>query len=705
MPSEIETYQQEMFQEALGKSEAEGSFLQEALFDIYTDKLIENGDISAAHQVFYSKPGKNNRTEKVSGYDGDPIESNDGSLSLLIADFDTSPTEVETLNRSGMEAEFTKLRHFVESALDDNFRHGLEETDPAFGLADLINTRWGKIDKLRMILITNKALSNRVDRTPSTQIHDKPVSYSVLDINRMQRLQYASEEREEMSINLLADYGGGIPVLPAHLGNEEYESYIAVLPAEKLAAIYDRWSDRLLEQNVRVFLQARGNVNQGIRNTLSNEPGMFFAYNNGITATAENIETIDGVNGKEISRLQNFQIVNGGQTTGSIYAASKAGTDLSGVFVQMKLSVISPDRSEEVVPKISQYANSQNRVNAADFFSNHPFHVRIEDFSRRMYVPAQGDSLKESKWFYERARGQYQNELSRRATVAQRTAYGFEFPKHQKVVKTDLAKFISVWDGVPHIVSRGAQKCFVDYAGKIGSLWEINPDQFNEMYFRHAIAKAIVFRETEKIVSSQPWYETGGYRANIVAYTIAKLSRDLQINKQVLDFEDIWRNQKITPGLANVIAIGATQVKEIILNPGQHGSRNISEWAKQEACWKRVEALEVSWPDSLQGCLLTAGEQKDLNKQAGKNQKELNGIEAQIAVTTAAPNLWANVKDWGNNGGFLTDTDRGVLKTAIDFHSDPSNTPPSDRQCERILEVLSRLQIEGCTLELTSNDQ
>ena len=85
---------------------------------------------------------------------------------------------------------------------------------------------------------------------------------------------------------------------------------------------------------------------------------MFFAYNNGITATAESVKTKKTPTGLIITHLKNLQIVNGGQTTASIYAASKTSTNsLENVFVQMKLSLVEPEKALEVVPKISEFAN------------------------------------------------------------------------------------------------------------------------------------------------------------------------------------------------------------------------------------------------------------------------------------------------------------------------------------------------------------
>ena len=200
----------------------------------------------------------------------------------------------------------------------------------------------------------------------------------------------------------------------------------------------------------------------------------------------------------------------------------------------MKLSIVNPERTEDVVPRISEYANSQNRVNAADFFSNHPFHVRMESFSRRIHAPSRDGAFRETKWFYERARGQF-NDARSRLTPSQRKKFDLENPRPQLFSKTDMAKFLNVWEQKPDKVSLGAQKNFADFAQGVGQAWKKDEKSFNEAFFREVVAKAIVFRSTEKVVSSQPWYQ-GGYRANIVAYAISKLAHDVAGKKRAVDF-------------------------------------------------------------------------------------------------------------------------------------------------------------------------
>ena len=313
----------------------------------------------------------------------------------------------------------------------------------------------------------------------------------------------ASSEPEVIEVDLVNDFGGSLPVLPARQFEGDHESYLAVVPGQVLSEIYDRWGARLLEQNVRVFLQARSKVNRGIRDTLVHEPDMFFAYNNGITATAEDVEISNDGGSLMLCGLRNFQIVNGGQTTASIHAAMRKKVDISQTFIQMKLSVVNADRAVKLVPKISECANSQNRVVASDFFANHPFHVRVEGFSRRIYAPSPDGTFSQSKWFYERARGQFADARGY-LTTAQRRKFDIEFPRRQRFNKTDLAKFLNVWEGRPHEVSLGAQKNFAAFARRIGQAWKKRPDDFSEAWYREAIAKAIVFRATERIVSAQP---------------------------------------------------------------------------------------------------------------------------------------------------------------------------------------------------------
>jgi hypothetical protein len=690
MATDFDEFYKEFFQEIHAGADAGGRYAEDAFFELFTSYLIDSGELDTADRAQYLGA----RGVRIDGYGGDPAIMG-GVLSLIIADFHQSQ-EVETLVATEMDAIFKRALNFVTKSLDREFREGLEETSPGFGLADLIATRWSDTQKVRIFLISNRLLSSRVDGRPAGEINGVPVAYSVWDIGRLHRLVASGKAREEIEVDLVKDFGGPLPALPAHLTGAGYEAYLLVVPGPQLAAIYDRWGARLLEQNVRVFLQARGDVNKGIRNTIEHDPLMFFAYNNGITATAESatVKTIQGT--LQITSMHNLQIVNGGQTTASIHAASmKKEIDLSKVFVQMKLSIVNPERAMEVVPKISEYANSQNKVNAADFFANHPFHVRMEGFSRRMFVPSPDGTFREAKWFYERARGQYQDARTR-MNATQRKKFDLEYPKHQLLTKTDLAKILMLWRGFPEIVSRGAQKNFGEFAKWIGGEWTKEPDAFNEDFYRQMIAKAIIFKGAEKLVSEQDWYE-GGYRANIVAYAISKIAHDSEALGRAVDFEAIWRNQALSEPFSEALKLSAKAVQESITKTPA-GVKNVTEWAKSQACWTGMKETELDWPRTWLKQLISKFDQKSNARSAVKDQKILNGIEAQTAVLRGGAELWRNLHQWGMQRSLLTPTEAGVLEVA----SKVPTKLPSEKQSLIVINVLSKLQKEGCQLKLDS---
>ncbi len=682
---ELEEFHRDFFQEVHWAGDADERFVEDAFFEIFCSHLIETGELDTADRAAYFSP----QGMRVDGYAGDPDLAG-GVLTLIIADFQQK-SEVSTLTGSEMTRIFNRASKFLNQSLSSSFRRRLEETSPAFGLAHLISTRWDKIVKVRLILISNRVLSSRVDGREAEELGGVPITYSVWDIGRLFRFVASGQAMEDIEVDLQSDFGGALQALPAHLGEASYESYLVVIPGSVLAAVYDRWGARLLEQNVRVFLQAKGKVNKGIRITLENDPEMFFAYNNGITATAEGIDTIAQNGTMSITKIRNLQIVNGGQTTASIHVFSrKKDVSLDRVFVQMKLSIVDAESAPQVVPKISEYANSQNRVNAADFFANHPFHVRMESFSRRIYAPSPDGSFRESKWFYERARGQYLDARARR-TVAERKRFDLEYPKSQVCTKTDLAKFCMVWDGLPHIVSKGAQKNFGEFAGEIGKRWDKKSDSFNESFYRQSIAMAMIFRKAEKIVSAQPWYQ-GGYRANIVAYAIAKLGHAVMERKLSVDFESVWK-RGVSDAFVDALTICGKKVNDVISKPDA-GVRNVTEWAKKQPCWARVMRLDVSLPGPWLGELVGQDEVRSEARAAVKEQKVLNGIEAQTAVFSAGGEVWRNLLEWGVERRLLSPKEQSVLKVA----SGVPGKVPTDKQSLLIIKILQNLHEEGCQL-------
>lgn len=473
------------------------------------------------------------------------------------------------------------------------------------------------------------------------------VSFNIWDIDRLYRCVSSGKMRETIEIDFEEKFQVTIPCIE-NSTSDKYSVYLAIINGELLAALYDEFRDRLLEKNVRSFLQVKGGVNKGIRDTLRDEPDMFLAYNNGISVTAESVEIVRDENGKpSIKSIRDMQIVNGGQTTASIFNArndKKIDADLSKVFVQMKLSVIqSTETMDEIVPRISTFANTQNKIQVADFSANDPFHRRVEELSRTIWAPAQS-GLKPQNWFYERARGQYADMLSRESTPKRKKEYK---ETHPLFTKTDLAKYENTWDQLPYQVSEGAQKNFHKFMLRLKDYKGFVPD---ESYYHNLIAKSILFRQTEKLVQKQQY---GGYRANIVTYTLAFLSYK---TAQRIDLDRIWRDQALTPALEWEIIEISKFVQKLIVNPP--GGANVGEWCKKEKCWQSIRDYEYMISDALQKELIsvahpTAGPQSATSSIASlteEDQKLIDKVAEIPAETWFALSRWAketkNFQPW-----------------------------------------------------------
>lgn len=674
-------------QEMLADAEASSSFQLASFMETVATELVETGFVEGFEFCHF----RAQRGMRVDGY----WFNDEGALDLFVADFDCR-NELATLTRTDVDAAFKRITSFFEASLTKELSKELEVTSPEYGLSRQIADRKGSIRQLNLILVSERTISDRIQNLPDSETVGIPTSYHIWDISRLQRQRSSRSHKEALDLDFVSMFGEGIPCLPAHLGSETYQSYLIVMPADVLSALYEKFGARLLEQNVRTFLQARGKVNQGIRTTILNEPGMFFAYNNGITATAQSVEVEATTSGLKITRIQDLQIVNGGQTTASLFhTRRKDKASLSGIFVQMKLSVIDSDESEKVVPRISEYANTQNRVNAADFFSNHAFHVRLEEFSRRIWAPAQQGAQRETKWFYERARGQYADAQAK-LTPGEQKRFKAENPKPQMFTKTDLAKFENTWDEHPKWVNLGAQKNFAKYAHRIGKEWEKASDGFNEFYFRRAVARGLIFRATEKLVSAQPWYN-GGYRANIVAYSIAVLSEVTKRHGKSLDYQRVWNTQGINNTLEQALTFIAKEVNDNITKPAQ-GISNISEWCKKDACWTRIQteiaAMEKELSDEFWNELVSADETATEAKSAKKTQKIDNGIDAQRKVISIPTSEWRKVQQLLAAKRLLTSKEQGILNIAFQM---PSKIP-TEKQCVVLLETIEKARAEGITI-------
>lgn len=618
----LQEFHQDFLQSILSDTQSRGIPKPQAFFENVCEELITTGDLSNNYtEAEYTKKGM-----EVYGYDYDEERE---VLTLLVHQF-FQDEEVQTLTKSHIDTKFKRLKtFFIKSSQGfyENMDRGFEHYSMAYNIYSYLNK--SIIKKVRLMIISDgKATRNLLD-IENELLNNIEIEFRVIDIEYLYKVYLSENSSGDFEIDV------NIPTLQVDSISDEYKSFLTILDGNKLVDIYDKYGQKLLEQNVRTFLQFRGNVNKGLRNTIEYNPEMFFAYNNGITATATDVQVDDANN---IIKIVNFQIVNGGQTTSAIYAANKnSDLDVSNIYVQMKLSVVKDkEKQNEFVSKVSEYANTQNKINKSDFFSNSPFHKEFKNYSKRIWVAAVGGSQRRTHWFYERVRGEYLNEQAY-LTKSQKKQFQLENPKPQLIDKTFLSKSENVWLQRPDIVSRGAQYSFSAFAETITDRLEKDDLAITESYFKESIARAIMFKTVEKLVSNADWYN-GGYRAQAVAYTISYLSYILEKEKKFLNFNLIWEEQKVPQKLYKILESIAPEVYSDIMNPPE-GNANVGQWCKKVKCWNSVKELEL--PIKIDSDLLTDIEEEKYNKRESKKEKKLDSsIEIESFVINLEKEKW-----------------------------------------------------------------
>lgn len=679
----LDEFRDELVQSVRARASADANFELSTFVDVAVDVLVDAGEIADFEQCHFRGTGQRKRNLAVDGY---ALDGADDSFRLVVADWAGNDV-LRTLTQSEAKTLLGRVRAFVEEARSGSLTDFIDVATEVYGLARAIQQMRHTVSRYRIYLVTDAKLSERIKDWPEGEIDGVPVEFHIWDAGRMHRVAESATGRDELKVDFTKHHPGGVPCLAAGVGSDDYRAFLCVIPGRVLGDLYNEYGSRLLEGNVRSFLSAKGKVNKGIRKTLLEEPRMFFAYNNGIAATATVASVEQSASGLRLLSATDLQIVNGGQTTASL-AAVIAESAIDGVFVQMKLAEVPADRSGEVIPRIAKYANSQNKVSEADFFSNHEFHRRMEQLSRGERAPAVGGAQYETRWFYERARGQYVNEQAP-LSKAQKTRFTTQNPRTQLITKTDFAKVENAWRGLPHIVSYGAQKNFLNFATWVTDQWERSNTGFNNEYFRRGVVKTILFRETERLVSKQDWYE-GGYRANIVAYTVARLAAECTSRKKALDFRAIWAAQGISPSLARQLAGIAKTVVGVLTDPPA-GIQNVTEWSKKELCWQKVEALPVSLIPEWTRELVDLDDDRSIQAGARAEQGAVDRITAQIEVATLGGAYWAELLSWARSRNLVSPDQARLLTVASRL---PARLP-TERESVRLVEIRRAMEAEG----------
>ena len=655
--------------------------------------LVEAEVLSDFNPSFYTNLYKSNRKYRVDGYAFDEF---DGTMNLIIADY--NGTENHRLTNTAALQLFRQLMLFVEVALKTTLYKEIEISTPCADLVDLLRANAEKIRRYSLFVFTDGDMSSAIKTIDIKDYNGVPVEGQIWDVDRLYRICCSDSGRQIIEIDFTNYSDEGIPCIEASsAGTEQYRSYLGVISGEMLADIYDKYGSKLLEGNVRSFLSTKVAVNKKIRNTILNSPQMFFAFNNGISCTAMDVQVNNTEHGRYITYAKDFQIINGGQTTASISNARyKDKAVLDHLYVQMKLTAIdrtTQEESDELIRNISRSSNSQNKVSDADFFASHPFHRRMEQISRRMFAPAVEGAQYETKWFYERARGQYLQEQMR-MTPAKKKQFELANPKNKVIKKTDLAKVQNTWMGNPQVVSKGAQTNFNSFAEYIDEQWNRNEAQFNERYFQSTAALILMFQYLEKQIPKQAWYE-GGYRANIVYYTIALFRRLItqQFKGFELDLLQIWNKQGVpTPIAKNLLAL--SELVCLTITDPSRTIINVTQWCKRNDCWESVKRIDYTLSSDMAECLVAIEDVKSEEMSAKKDQKMINEIDAQVEVLRKAeriPDIWKELMQFSIQNHIASPTDITALNIACKI---PEKLPNA-LQSKKLLLLYDRALEEG----------
>lgn len=650
---EISKFYKSLVQEVVTRQIAneEGNNQEQTFTRLCLELLSEAGETENSDVAFYERDLGTPNQQKINGY---AIADNYETVDLFLSIYEGTEESTTILKRD-IENAAKRLTNFFRNAIYSDFGNEIEESSSIF---EFVNTL-GNYKELRDSLVRVNAfiLTNgtyKGEIPASKEISGYKIYFRIVDINYLYQI---SEQSHAPIFIDFKEEGWEVPCLHAISSNLDYEAYVAILPGKCLSSLYERYGGRLLEQNVRSFLQFTGKINKNIRETIKEKPHMFLAYNNGIAATADAMDLDEKGCIKSIS---NLQIVNGGQTTASIYHTEKKDkADISEIFVQVKFSIVKKkDDYANIVSDISKYANTQNKVNNADFSANNSILVELEKVSRYVMTPITSERSMQTYWFFERARSQYKNIRQKEGfTKSRQKAFDLKYPKNQMFTKVELAKYINCYEEVyegsklviaPHIVVRGSEK---NYAQFIAKNLPSSAKKVTNVYFEDTIAKAILFKAADQLYGTKrTGNNIGELKSVVVPYTIGLISN---LTSGRINLYRIWKNQKVSDALAKLIYSLMQQVNPFIIKKSP--SNNFLEWAKKEECWLAVRDNK-DWKydlDSIEDDLIDPNH--PMVRKVTVNTAVDDKSEHDLKIVKSIPyKLWLKIADWGAESGELS---------------------------------------------------
>ena len=548
---------------------------------IISNYLMDIGKIEDFNECHFYKEDLN---IKINGFSFDEDFS---VIFLFVSHFENSFSIKKKQNDFAKNL-ISSCESYAKKSLDGFYKQLLNGSEEK-KLAKKIYENKNKIKKISINLLTNIYLPD-TKKSSSKDFNKIEFEKEIWDLERIDSIQQNDGERESISFSLSEDFGIDPLQCIKSSSSAEIDTYLTGINGKVLADIYEKFGSRLLEFNVRSFLQDKVMVNKGIKNTIINEPSKFVSYNNGISIIVDNIEAVN-IRGDviEIDEFNGIQIINGGQTTASIHTVAYKDQDIDSVkkiTVPLKINHLKRGNTHELSENITKFANTQNQIKQTDLTSRNPFNVEIEKIFESTKLP--GEHSK--RWFFERMRGDYQvKKLKAFQDNQKKRQFMDETPPNRKMQKEEVAKMYMCQILFPYIASKGNQKnyfAFTDHALDI-----MKSKKLNSSFVRNIISIFIIFNELNKI---QKIEGVEGYISQTSNYTLSYL---FHRTNGKLDLNEIWNNQGVSSLLNKLLSKWAIRINERIRKSA--GEQNIAEWAKKKECWEDIKNLSLEIPNQI----------------------------------------------------------------------------------------------------------
>lgn len=558
------------------------------------------------------------------------------------------------------EKYFSSALNFIKQAVKKKLDDQVQDSSPARPFISFLGSSeaMDQIDVIEIFLISATVTVETRGETPSPKRLDFEddnfkVSYTInrskhekelivvkrlIDLNFLYNVVISAGNREPLKVDFTEPPFNCTIACLAAANEDNFESYLCVLPGKLLADLYKKHSSRMLEKNVRSFLQLRG-VNAGMQETIRYSPDKFIAFNNGLTITATGKELINEGGIIYIKSLNDFQIVNGGQTTATIYFSSKAGIDISKISVMAKINVAknaTEDELDDLISSISTFSNAQSRVSKVDLRSRSTQLVKLKSLSESVLTPSG------KKWFFERAKGEFNTMI--RKNPHHKARINREHPKERRFTKEELAKYYTAWGDAPHLVKKGGEKVFRIFIEQIATDEKSrkNRIEINRNFYENLIGRIILFRGLERIYGSGP-RAIGQIRSAVVPYSIAVLYKYIDGNNSgyYFDLFSIWKAEGLDEELQEFFRSLMELMNDLIKKYAK--SDDYGEYSKKQELWEEISECREIKHFSNSKMFSRVYERCSISRDAlKKRQSKSSGSTADFDHLAASVEIFSN---------------------------------------------------------------